>query len=47
MTDWTQPARDYDQDWQDSVDRDWERQERLDRVDEKAAKDEPVEESDE
>jgi hypothetical protein len=47
MNDYGRPVRDDYEDWRDSVERDWERQERLDRVDEKAAKDEPVEESDE
>jgi hypothetical protein len=41
--DWGRPARDDFQDWRESVDRDWIRRERLERLDEQAAKDEPAE----
>ena len=41
MDDYSQPARDEYQDWQDTVDRDWIIRERLDRLDEQHEKDEP------
>ena len=43
--DWGRPVRDDYQDWQASVDRAWQRRERLGRLDERWVKDgEPVEE---
>jgi hypothetical protein len=47
MDDYGRPARDDYQDWSDSVERDWIRRERLERLDEQAAKDEPQESDDE
>lgn len=44
--DWGRPARDDYRDWRDSVDREWERRERFERLDEQAAKDEPPEDQD-
>lgn len=46
MDDYSRPARDDYQDWQESVDRDWITRERLERLDEQAAKDEPAEDQD-
>ena len=44
MDDWSRPARDDVEDWRESVDAAWERNELLEAADEKAAKDEPPEE---
>ena len=44
MTDYSQPARDDFDDWRVSVEREWERWDSLRALDERAAKDEPVEE---
>ena len=42
--DWGRPVRDDFDDWRASVDREWERWDRLRAVDERHVKDEPVEE---
>ncbi len=44
MDDWSRPARDDVEDWRESVDAAWERNERLEAADEHVAKDEPLEE---